>query len=450
MNVFQESVLLGLVQSLVGFVFLIGFAYVFSTDRQAIHWRTILMGLVLQSLLFLSINYFPYVKDAFRYLSMGFARILDYSDAGASFVFGQLTTVRDPWWFVFAFKVLPVIIFFSSFTAVLFYFGILQRIVQGMGWVMRKIMNLSGPESLTVAGNVFIGQSEAPFLVKPYIKHMTQSELACIMIAGLSTLAGSVLAAFVGLLGGQDPQESVKFTTYLLTASFMNAPAAVIFAKIIFPDVRGVVKDHSSSAINVEKNDTLVDAVTEGAINGMRMAVCVGTILIAMVALIALVNGILSSFIGEIHLGGTTLNQWIQQSTFGVFSGLSLQYILGQIFRPIAFLLGIDWQETLQVGSLLGTKVVVNEFVAYEQLSKLKSASMLSPEAILISTFALSSFSNFASVGICVAGIGALCPEQRPVLARIGMKALFAAVLAGLLTACTASFWYTIFGSPSI
>jgi CNT family concentrative nucleoside transporter len=450
MNHVQNSSV-GVLQALIGLVFLIGLAYVFSTNRKAIHWRTIFMGLVLQSALFLSINYVPVIKQFFELISQGFVRLLDYSNAGASFVFGALTEVNEktPWGFLFAFKVLPVIIFFSAFTALLFHFGILQKIVQGMGWVMRRIMNLSGPESLTVAGNVFIGQTEAPLLIKPYIKHMSQSELACIMIAGLSTLAGSVLAAFIGFLGGNDPQEQIRFATYLLTASFMNAPAAVIFAKMVFPDEPGAVKDHGSR-IDRNLEDNMINAVADGAISGMRMAAGVATILIAVVALIALFNGILTDAIGLVSIGGQSINQWVQQSTSGIFNGLTLQYIFGQIFRPVAFLIGIDWQETLQVGSLLGSKVVLNEFVAYGELSKLKLSGALSPQAILVSTFALSSFSNFSSVGICVAGIGSLCPEKQPVLARIGIRALFAAVLAGLLTACVASIWYALLGAPSI
>ncbi|MDF0606341.1 NupC/NupG family nucleoside CNT transporter [Neisseriaceae bacterium TC5R-5] len=429
-------------QALIGMLFLIGTAYALSTNRRAINWRIVLIGIAMQSGLFLIITYVPAARAVFGSIGAGFAQLLTFAGDGARFVFGDLANPKGSMGFLFAFMILPVIIFFSALTALLYHFGILQRVVAAMAWVMQRSMKLSGPESLTVAGNIFLGQTEAPLLIRPYLEKMTRSELACVMIAGMSTLAGGVLAAYVAFLGGDSQAEQARFATYLLMASFMNAPAAAVFAKIIFPetDIQQNVRDNLQRN-SKEEHGTFINAIVNGAMSGMKMAAAIATILLAIVSLIALLNFLVKDGIGA-SLG---VNELIKTSTNGMFDGLTLQYLFGQVFRIFAFMMGVSWQETLQVGSLLGQKIVVNEFIAYLELAKMKAAGQLSPQAILISTFALSSFSNFSSIGICVAGIGALAPSRQQELAQIGLRALAAAVMAGFMTATTAGLWMSIF-----
>lgn len=439
---FISGLFVNTLQALVGMLFLLGTAYALSTNRKAINWRIVLIGLIMQSTLFLVINYVPAARAVFEAFGSGFAKVLTFSGEGATFVFGDLAKPSGSMGFLFAFMVLPVIIFFSAFSALLYHLGILQRVVAGMAWVMKRSMKLSGPESLTVAGNIFLGQTEAPLLIRPYIKHMTRSELACVMIAGMSTLAGGVLAAYVAFLGGSNPAEQAKFATYLLMASFMNAPAAAVFAKIIYPETdRGHTSSDKLDYSQEDDQGSFINAIVNGAMSGMKMAAAVATIILAIVSMIALANFVVKDGIGA-ALG---VNEMIKASTNGVFDGLTLQYLFGQAFRVFAFMMGVSWHETLEVGSLLGQKIVVNEFISYLDLAKMKAAGTLSPQAILISTFALSSFSNFSSVGICVAGIGALAPSRQKELAQIGMRALAAAVMAGFMTATTAGLWMSIF-----
>ncbi|MGL6069780.1 NupC/NupG family nucleoside CNT transporter [Craterilacuibacter sp.] len=427
-------------QAIIGMLFLIGVAYAASTNRKAINWRTVGAGLLIQSVLFILITYVPAVNNIFNAVGIGFAKVLSFASEGATFVFGDLARPAKMG-FLFAFVVLPVIIFFSALTALLYHLGILQRVVAGLAWFMKRTMRLSGPESLTVAGNIFLGQTEAPLLIRPYIKHMTKSELACVMVAGMSTLAGGVLAAYVSFLGGDNPAEQARFATLLLTASFMNAPAAVVFAKIMFPETEYDHESGDKREVEEAEDGTFISAIVGGALDGTKMASAIATILIAIVSLIALFNYIVMDGIGA-ALG---VNELIKSSTGGIFDGLTLQYLFGQVFRVFAFMMGISWAESLQVGSLIGQKIVLNEFIAYLDLAKLKEAGTLSPQAILISTFALSSFSNFGSIGISVAGIGALAPTKQKVLAQIGLRALLAAVMAGFMTATIAGLWMSVF-----
>ncbi|WP_220789518.1 NupC/NupG family nucleoside CNT transporter [Craterilacuibacter sinensis] len=421
-------------------LFLIGVAYAASTNRKAINWRTVGAGLLIQSALFILITYVPAVNQVFNAVGTGFAKVLSFASEGATFVFGDLARPAKMG-FIFAFVVLPVIIFFSALTALLYHLGILQRVVAGLAWFMKRTMRLSGPESLTVAGNIFLGQTEAPLLIRPYIKHMTKSELACVMVAGMSTLAGGVLAAYVSFLGGDNPAEQARFATLLLTASFMNAPAAVVFAKIMFPETDYDHESGDKREVEEAEDSTFISAIVGGALDGTKMASAIATILIAIVSLIALFNFLVMDGIGA-ALG---VNEMIKASTGGIFDGLTLQYLFGQVFRVFAFMMGVSWAESLQVGSLIGQKIVLNEFIAYLDLAKLKEAGTLSPQAILISTFALSSFSNFGSIGISVAGIGALAPTKQKTLAEIGLRALLAAVMAGFMTATIAGLWMSIF-----
>ncbi|HEY9116662.1 MAG TPA: nucleoside transporter C-terminal domain-containing protein [Roseivirga sp.] len=428
-----------ILRAVLGLAILIGIAYLLSGKKKAISWRLVGVGLALQVIIALLISNVPIVQSAFRLLSEGFVSFLSFALNGAEFLYGDLAKnsdavdgTRHSLGFLFVFQALPTVIFFSSITAGLYYLGILQKIVYVFAWIMAKTMRLSGAESMSAAGNVFLGQTEAPLLVKPFIKNMTKSELLCLMTGGMATIAGSVLGAYVSFLGGGDPEQQAQFATYLLSASIMNAPAAILMAKIFLPEEEEVDKELKVSKDQIGVN--VIDALAGGASDGLKLAANIGAMLLAFIAVIYTLNWILVDGIGAI----TGLNAFVIETTDGVFDGFSLQYILGQIFRVFAFAMGVDWQETLQVGSLIGQKTVINEFVAYLALADMKADGMLSQKAIVISTYALCGFANFSSIAIQIGGIGGMAPERQADLSKLGLRALMAATLATMMTATIA------------
>lgn len=415
-----------------GILVLLAVATLFSAKRRQVDWRLVGIGVSLQVVFGILITKVDIVADIFASISRGFVLFLSFSQDGASFLFGDLAT--NSFGFIFAFQVLPTIIFFSTVSAGLYYLGILQKVVYGIAWVMSRTMRLSGAESLSAAGNIFLGQTEAPLLVRPFIPTMTRSELMCLMTGGMATIAGGVLAGYVAFLGGDSLEEQSRFATYLLGASIMNAPAAIVMSKIIIPESNkeGVV---DTLEINAENEDVnLIDAMSRGAGEGLKLAVNVGAMLLAFIAVIAALNYLLSDVIGAY----SGLNGLIIETTNGQFQGFSLEYILGQIFRIFAWVIGVEWSDTLQVGSLLGQKTVINEFVAYLGLADMKEAGSLSDRSITIATYALCGFSNFSSIAIQVGGIGSIAPNQQGNLSKLGMHALLAATLACLMTATIA------------
>jgi concentrative nucleoside transporter, CNT family len=415
-----------------GLAALIGFAYLFSTNKKAIDWRLVGIGLLLQIIFALLITKVDFVASGFDFISEKFVKFLSFSTDGAQFLFGDLATNKLG--FIFAFQVLPTVIFFSTVTAGLYYLGILQKVVFGIAWVMAKTMRLSGAESLSAAGNIFLGQTEAPLLVRPFVKNMTTSELMCLMTGGMATIAGGVLAGYVAFLGGDDPVERAKYAAYLLSASIMNAPAAIVLAKMIIPETN---REAINSDLSVSKDSigvNLIDSLAQGAADGVKLAINIGGMLLAFIAIIYAVNWILVDGIGS----WTGLNEFVISSTNGVFQGFSLEYILGQGFRVFAFIMGVDWAETISVGSLLGQKIVINEFVAYLSLADMKHAAILSEKSIVISTYALCGFANFSSIAIQIGGIGGMAPSRQGDLSRLGMRALLAATLATMMTATIA------------
>jgi CNT family concentrative nucleoside transporter len=331
---------------------------------------------------------------------------------------------------LFAFQALPAVIFFSSVTTGLYYLGILQKVVYGFAWIMSKTMRLSGAESLSAAGNIFLGQTEAPLLVRPFIGRMTQSELNCLMTGGMATIAGSVMGAYITFLGGADPEQLVKFATYLLCASIMNAPAAIVMSKIFMPETEPEKIDKTLKVSKESIGANVIDAFATGAADGLKLALNIGAMLLAFIAIIYAINWILVDGVGS----WTGLNSWVVESTGGAFDGFSLQYIFGQIFRLFAFAMGVSWSESLQVGSLLGQKMVINEFVAYLSLSDMKTAGLLSEKSIIISTYALCGFANFSSIAIQIGGIGGMAPDRQGDLSRLGIKALLGASLATMMS----------------
>lgn len=424
-------------RALLGIVIIIGVAYLLSGNRKAVTWRLVIIGLVIQLTFGLIIAKVGWAQQAFVFLSEKFVTFLSFAAKGAEFLYGDLSKnsagnpeVKHSLGFLFAFQALPTVIFFSAVTAGLYYLGVLQKIVYGFAWIMARTMRLSGSESLSAAANIFMGQTEAPLLVKPFIKNMTTSELHCLMVGGMATLAGSVLGAYVSFLGGGDPAAQAKFATYLLSASIMNAPAAIVLAKIFMPETEHDRIDRSLKVNKEQIGSNLVDAMASGAADGLKLALNIGAMLLAFIAIIYAINWILVDGIGA----ATGLNQWVTESTGGTYKGFSLQYILGQVFRVFAFFMGVDWSESLQVGSLLGQKMVINEFVAYLDLAAMKEQGLLSEKAIRISTYALCGFANFSSIAIQIGGIGGMAPGRQGDLSRLGLRAMIAASLATMMT----------------
>lgn len=424
-----------------GLLVFVGIAYLFSNNRKAIDWRLVITGILLQFIVGLLVLKVSWVTFAFDQVSGGFVKFLNFASDGAAFLFSDLAKdsnsnnqVNHSLGFIVAFQVLPIIIFLSTISAALYYLGVLQRVVYALAWVMKKTMRLSGPESLATAGNIFLGQTEAPLLVKPFINKMTHSELMTLMTGGMATIAGSVLAAYVSFLGGGEEAERIIFASHLLSASIISAPAALVMGKMIIPET-----ESSYEKLEVPKDKlgvNLLDAMATGASEGLRLALNVGAMLLAFIAIIAFLNYILKEF-GMI----THLNPIINDLTGGVFKSLSLEYLLGLVGYPIAWLMGIHYQDLLQVGSLIGQKTVVNEFVAYASLGEIKAAGQLSERSILIATYALCGFSNFSSIAIQIAGIGGLAPDRKDlqgILSKLGMRALLAASLACFMTATIA------------
>lgn len=420
-----------------GIVFIVGIAYLLSGNRRSVDWRLVGIGIGLQLTFGLLIAKVDFVQQAFAFVSEKIVIFLGFAQTGAEFLYGDLArdssndpSVRHSLGFLFAFQALPTVIFFSAVTAGLYYLGILQKIVYGFAWVMARTMRLSGAESLSAAANIFMGQTEAPLLVRPFIGRMTHSELHCLMTGGMATIAGSVLGAYVAFLGGGDVASRAMFATYLISASIMNAPAAIVLSKIIMPEAAPETIDRSLQVSREKLGVNLIDSLATGASDGLKLAFNIGAMLLAFIAIIYAINWVLVDFIGAY----TGLNEFVVSSTNGTFSGFSLQYILGQVFRIFAFMMGVEWSETIHVGSLLGQKLVVNEFVAYLDLAQMNEAGALSEKSVRIATYSLCGFANFSSIAIQIGGIGGMAPSRQGDLSKLGLRAMIAATLATMLT----------------
>ncbi len=429
--------ILTLLRALLGLFVLLGICYLISENRKAIDWRTIGSGVLLQPILAILILKVPGVSQVFDVIAGFFNQMIIFSKAGSAFIFGSLVTDEKTFGQIFAFQVLPTILFYSALASVLFYYGILQRVIYGLAWIMSKTMRLSGPESFATAANVFIGQTEAPLLIKPFLEKFTRSELLCLMAGGMATIAGGVFAAYVGFLGGDDPVRRLYFAKHLLTASILSAPAAIVAAKMIVPEThRKPIEEQLN--IDGQLDNNVLDAISRGTTEGLQLAVNVGAMLLVFTALIYMLNSALLEGPGKwFHL-----NEAIKTATAGRFEGLTFTYLLGQLFAPLAWLLGTPTKDITIVGQLLGMKTMINEFVAYGELGKMQIDGVkLEPKSILIATYALCGFSNFASIGIQIGGISALAPGQRKNLTELGLKALVAGSVACFMTALTAAFF---------
>ncbi|MET4676270.1 MULTISPECIES: NupC/NupG family nucleoside CNT transporter [unclassified Luteibacter] len=417
---------------LFGLAVLIGIAFCFSNNKRVVDWKLVATGVALQIAFAAVVLKVPLGRDVFDAIATGFVRLLDYVDVGSRFIFGSLLD-SSKFGVIFAVKVLPTIVFFAALTGVLYHLGVMQQIVKAMAWVITKVMRVSGAETTSVCASVFIGQTEAPLTIKPYIERMTQAELMTVMIGGMAHIAGSVMAAYVAMLGGDDPAQRMFYAKHLLTASVMAAPATMVLAKILVPETqepltRGTVK------IDVERTTAnVIDAAATGAGDGLKLAMNVGAMLLAFIALIALVNGPVQ-WLGTVG-GDHSINAWLLATT-GHEVKLSLETIFGWVLSPIAWLIGVPWQDATLVGSFIGQKVVINEFVAYASLAQ--HLPELLPESRLIATYALCGFANFSSIAIQIGGIGGLAPNRRGDLARLGLRAVLGGSIATFMTATIA------------
>lgn len=427
-NIESHISLMSVLRGLLGIASLIAIAWIFSKDRKAVSWKVVGIGLVMQLILAVGILYVPFVQAIFEFFGKIFITILDFTKAGSVFLLGDLMDTTKVG-YIFVFQVLPTIIFFSALTSLLFYLGIIQKVVYALAWVMTKLMNISGMESLSVAGNIFLGQTEAPLMIKEYLDDMSPSEIFLVMTGGMATIAGGVLAAYISFLGGEDPVQRLVFAKHLLAASVMAAPGAVVFAKILIPQTQQVNNDIQVSKNKVGKN--ILDAISNGAAEGVKLAVNVAGMLLVFVAFIAFANYLFTKF------GGLTgINEWISHITDGRNTELNLQFILGYAISPLMWLIGISPQDMVYAGSLLGQKVIMTEFIAYVDLASLKTAGAFAQmKSVIMCTYFLCGFANFASIGIQIGGIGGLTPKNKPLLAQFGMRALLAGTLASLLSA---------------
>jgi CNT family concentrative nucleoside transporter len=419
-----KSVLKGIL----GMVVLLLIGFLFSKDRKNIPWKTVAVGLIIQILLAIGVLYVPFIRTTFEFFGQIFVKILDFTKAGSEFLLGDLMNA-ETYGFIFLFQVLPTIIFFSALTSLLFYWGIIQKVVYALAWVFTKALKISGAEALSVAGNIFLGQTESPLMIKAYLEKMSKSEILLVMTGGMATLAGGVLAAYIALLGGNDPQLRLEFAKHLLAASVMAAPAAIIFSKMLLPPTEEINKVIEVSQDKIGSNT--LDAISNGTTEGVKLAVNVGAMLLAFIAFIAMFNFIVGK-IGQ----WTTLNELIAAGTNGRYNELSLQFILGYTFAPLMWLIGVSTADIVTVGRLLGEKLILTEFIGYISLAELKATGVFSDsKSIIMATYILCGFANFSSIGIQIGGIGVLAPGRRVLLSKLGVHALVAGTLASLMSA---------------
>jgi len=419
-------------RGVIGMIALIFIAYLFSSNRKAIRWKTVGIGLFAQLLLAIGILKVSFIQNIFGFVGDRFVDVLNFTRAGSEFLLGGMMNVES-FGFIFLFQVLPTIIFFSALTSVLFYLGIIQFVVKGMAWILTKFLKVSGAEGLTVAGNIFLGQTEAPLLIKAYLDKMTKSEILLVMVAGMATVAGGVLAAYIGFLGGDNPEAQAFYARHLLTASVMAAPGAIVIAKILFPQTEKI--DNKIEVTQEKVGANILDAIANGTTEGLKLAANVGAMLLVFIAFIAMLNGIFS-WIGDI----THLNQWIAQKT--PYDTFSLEFVLGYAIAPLMWVIGVAKEDMALMGQLLGIKLVASEFVGYIQLAELKNTanalSLTYQKSVIIATYMLCGFANFASIGIQIGGIGSIAPAQRKTLSQFGFKALIGGTIASLLSATIA------------
>ena len=424
--------LISLSRGLFGMFFLIFIAYLFSNNRKAIAWKTVGIGLIIQVFIAIGVLKINFVKGLFETIGGFFIKVLEYTGEGTKMLLGEFGDT-ETYGFIFVFQALPVIIFFSALSSILYYFGIIQKLVGFLAWGLTKIFKVSGAESLSVAGNIFLGQTEAPLLIKAYLEKMNRSEIFLVMVGGMATVAGSVLGAYIGFLGGDDPIMQLEFAKSLLAASVMAAPGAIVIAKIIYPQTEEIKTDISISSDRIGYN--LLSAISIGTGEGIKMAVNVAAMLLVFIALIAMASSIFTG-IGDL-IG---INPWIASNT--PYESFSIEFILGYLFAPLMWIIGVATEDVALMGQLLGVKIVASEFVGYTQLVDLKNS--MSPthfsyqKSVIMATYMLCGFANFASIGIQIGGIGIIAPKIRKLLTELGFKAMIAGSIVSLMSATIA------------
>ena len=430
-------------RGVLGMFVLLIISFLFSANRRAVDWRKVGIGLSIQLIIAIGVLKVNFIQTIFNFIGSIFIEILEYTKAGSEFLFAGMISDMDKFGYIFAFQVLPTIIFFSALTSLLFYLGVIQWLVKILAKILSRFLGISGMESLSVAGNIFLGQTEAPLLIKAYLEKMNKSEMLLVMVGGMATVAGAVLAAYIGFLGGGDKALELVFAKHLLAASVMAAPGAIVISKILYPQTEKVNTDVTVSQDKIGSN--ILDAIANGTTEGLKLAVNVGAMLLVFVAVIAMLNGVLGffgGFDGIEYLGWeiTSLNEIIANNT--LYEGLSIEFILGYAFAPLMWLVGIASEDMTLMGQLLGIKLAASEFIGYIQLAELKNVAntihLTHNKSVIMATYMLCGFANFASIGIQIGGIGSLAPGQRKVLSEFGMKALIGGTIASLMSATIA------------
>ena len=430
-------------RGVLGMFVLLIISFLFSANRRAVDWRKVGIGLSIQLIIAIGVLKVNFIQSIFNFIGSIFIEILEYTKAGSEFLFAGMISDMDKFGYIFAFQVLPTIIFFSALTSLLFYLGVIQWLVKILAKVLSKFLGISGMESLSVAGNIFLGQTEAPLLIKAYLEKMNKSEMLLVMVGGMATVAGAVLAAYIGFLGGGDKALELVFAKHLLAASVMAAPGAIVISKILYPQTQKVNTDVTVSQDKIGSN--ILDAIANGTTEGLKLAVNVGAMLLVFVAVIAMLNGVLGffgGFDGIEYLGWeiTSLNEIIANNT--LYEGLSIEFILGYAFAPLMWLVGVASEDMTLMGQLLGIKLAASEFIGYIQLAELKNVAntihLTHNKSVIMATYMLCGFANFASIGIQIGGIGSLAPGQRKVLSEFGIKALIGGTIASLMSATIA------------
>jgi CNT family concentrative nucleoside transporter len=420
--------LIHILQGIGGILSIIAIAWLLSTNRKSFPWRTVVSGLVLQLLIAFGLLFVPWFQSIFAFAGSLFVKVLDFTRIGTAFVFGGLLDTQKSG-YIFAFQILPTIIFFSALTSLFFYLGVLQRIVKVVAWFFSRTMRISGPEGLCAASNIFLGQTEAPLLIKSYLPRMTAPEILVVMTTGMATMAGGVLASYISFLGGEDPVMRLVFARHLLAASVMAAPGALVIARILLPQ-----KNEPTYSLDVDKQDSggnVLESITNGTVQGLKLAVIVGAMLLVFIGLVAFMNFIFLKAGVLFHI-----NEHIKVLTQNRYNGLSLEFILGYLFSPVMNLIGVTGHDSVLLGQLLGKKVILNEFIGYSDLAALKSSGVLTnPRSILMATYLLCGFANIGSIGMQIGGIGALAPNQQKLISSLGFRALLGGTLSALLSA---------------
>lgn len=420
---------LSVLRGLLGIVTILAVAYALSYNRKRIDWKLVGGGLFMQLVFALAVLYIPFVGTALEWVGKGFIKMMDFTQAGVRFLLGSYATKNNG--FIFLIHSLPVVIFFSALVSLFYHWGIIQRVVGAFSWVLRRFMNVSGAEGLVTSGNVFLGMTESPVLIKNYLPNMNRSEIFLVMVAGMGTIAGTVMATYIGMLSGNDPVARVLFAKHLISASLMAAPGSIVLAKMLCPQTEPV----NDQAIELQKGSghaTALEALAAGTSTGIKLMVNIAAMLLVFIALVAMANYLLENILGRY----TGLNDWIVSITDGKAQGLTFQFILGVILAPFMWLIGVPSSDMMLVGSLLGQKTILNEFVAYFQMEQWKEAGLfVYQKSIIMSTYILCGFANISSIGILLGGMGVLAPEKRELITRLGIPAMIAGALVSVLSA---------------